>query len=891
MRKALLVSLVSLWLLAPLAWAQWVVVHDGNGVSASDVPQPLCDALQAVVQRGERIKSVFLHKDGSWGILYGTNGWQTALTNRFSELNNDLKYLHDGGFEPRQVTLQPEGDGYAIVYGEKGVTARRIPQTLVDYVQRGIPGNHLSCLALGPADHWFLSFDQGGYQSVAALTVLDAIKPMATAYRRMDWVWYSNNQFGMIYESNGWTGLSVPGDLQRELDRLNAQGSTIQLVAALDQSTGSAALRLAPNLAQANAPTLQPLSALPPLANPQRRLVSAAYGVTSPAPFEVTIPFERGSLPPGASVYPVLGRGPAVVRLPGGRVDLEKGLLTLRVDRLDAVHLDAGADYRSSFFAAAVDTAGLQAIFQKPDCTIWAEPQTLAKASAAVPAFYQTFSEVRANYTRLGFRLPPQIDVYLLPLRSVRGVAGPSTLEFNLDVWDGSDSSRATIAHEMFHIVQSNQGQGADLNQNTQVEGNWCDEATALLMGYRLYPKADTLVQWAQSLDPEYLYRDLMTFVPNSEGENAGHPAHQYQSFIFFRYLESLYDLDSLLHALYPAQTPSGRPDSVHTLLESFVAGTPDRKGRRRAMTEIYLDFCLTFAWTKNLHPLELASKLRKKNSLQLPAAGGPYHQGWNLPFEEGGQRLLSKTFRGYVGRYAIAKAYNLSSMTKKEEKGDLNVRLEGPPKARLVVFPYRSNAVDPILGSSDGQVTVKDWHKWGGAVIWVVYPAEGLREPYSLTVTMKGDQPPPAVAGGRWVCAGPRLLQGPPGFDPQQTRYTYTDAAGRTITMSWSPPPLVLQANQEFALAQHPDQNGNLIGQCYWAWNYAFEAVSPPQYHWQSTNRGQPGQTPPEIRLRLKNDEAAVKYHPQALERVVYVNVFIGATPLQIEWRYEYQK
>ena len=109
---------------------------------------------------------------------------------------------------------------------------------------------------------------------------------------------------------------------------------------------------------------------------------------------------------------------------------------------------------------------------------------------------------------------------------------------------------------------------------------------------------------------------------------------------------------------------------------------------------------------------------------------------------------------------------------------------------------------------------------------------------------------------------------------------------------MSWSAPPLTLTANQDFALRQVPSASGDLVGQCYWAWNYAFEAVGPPGYHWTSTNRGTPGSTPAQIRLRLKADEAAVKAgYTQGLERVIYVNVFVGAKPLQIEWRYEYRR
>ena len=686
------VFLLVLWMLAGGAWGQWVIVHDGNGVVASGVPDSLCQALQGVAQQNEPIKCVFLHQDGSWGIVSGHNRWQASLTPQFAELSSDVQSLQSGGYELRQVSVQPDGPGYAIVYGDKGVAARRVPQSLVNYLQPGIPGKRIGCLTLGPADHWFVSFDQGGYQSVAALTVLDAIKPLAAAYRRMDWVWYTNHQFGMIYESNGWTGLRIPSDLAQELNQLNARRSAIQVVAAPERGVGSASLRLQPNLAIASTPVLEVAKDVPAPANAFRRLVSQPYALTAGLPLEVTLPFDKASLAAGASVYPVLGRGAATVRLPGGRVNLEKGELSFRIEQNARVHLDGGADFRSSFFAAAVDAPGLKEVLPgKPDCSIWAEPRTFAKAQAAAPSFYRTLSDVRAKYAALGYRLPAHLDVYLVPLKGVRGVAGPQSLEFNLDVWADDDSSRATIAHELFHIVQATHGRGAHLNQITQVEGNWADEATAMFMGYRLFPKADTLWLWAQALDPEFLYRELMSFVPNSSGENPGYPAHQYLSFIFFRFLETLYDIDAVLQALYPTASPQTRPGSVHEVLENFVAGTPDRKGRTRPMSEVYVDFALSYAWHKDVSPLERASRLRKKHSLQLPPAGGPYHVGWNLPYDDGGQRRMSKSFRGNVGNYAISRAYSISSMTleKKKEKGDLTIRVEGPAKIRLVVFPY----------------------------------------------------------------------------------------------------------------------------------------------------------------------------------------------------------
>jgi hypothetical protein len=70
-------TLLLLLLLSLAAWAQpaWVIIHEGNGVTAHNIPQGLSDKLSALAAQKPPIRCVFLTHAGGWGVIYGRNGY------------------------------------------------------------------------------------------------------------------------------------------------------------------------------------------------------------------------------------------------------------------------------------------------------------------------------------------------------------------------------------------------------------------------------------------------------------------------------------------------------------------------------------------------------------------------------------------------------------------------------------------------------------------------------------------------------------------------------------------------------------------------------------------------------------------------------------------------
>ena len=69
-------TLLLFLLLSLAAWAQpaWVIVHQGNGVTAHNIPQDMSEKLTALVAQKQPIRCVFLTHAGGWGVIFGRNG-------------------------------------------------------------------------------------------------------------------------------------------------------------------------------------------------------------------------------------------------------------------------------------------------------------------------------------------------------------------------------------------------------------------------------------------------------------------------------------------------------------------------------------------------------------------------------------------------------------------------------------------------------------------------------------------------------------------------------------------------------------------------------------------------------------------------------------------------
>lgn len=540
------------------------------------------------------------------------------------------------------------------------------------------------------------------------------------------------------------------------------------------------------------------LARLPEPACPLQSLVSSGYAVKLDEirlsrPASITLRFDRSRLPSGAtdhSIYPVLAHGRYLERLEAERVDVARQEVVFRVNRTVArVHADSDAPVGASFFAVAADAASLAPVLQTPECTIWGAGGTLDSARTQAQPLSDAYKWIRSQYTGMGFVPPTPVSIHLLPLRGVNGYAAGSTVLINLNAWDGTDASRSTLAHETFHLIQEASCRGFESSQMTINEENWAAEATAQWMAYKLYPGSARLAAWVKGLGPEFCYTSLFMFVPVAEGENPDVPAHQYQSFIFFAYLDTLYDVAKIIRAIYPgADGGTSKPAAnLHCLLEQYVATTPDRAGKTHTLADIYVDFLVHYAVRKDFEPLAThfdPQKLGGKGALRLPPAGGEYHTGWNIPYEEGNKRQMTKTFSARAMDFCVVRAYNISSMTSKKlrEEGDLTIKLEAPGsnRARMVVFPHKGGLKDPRIGLPQQPVTLNHWEALDGALVWVVETGEAEGETFRLTASMNAStkEEEPEV----WIRKGPEIVG-----DPKEVaRFSIKDNSLSYVLHDW---------------------------------------------------------------------------------------------------------
>lgn len=831
----LLLLLVLLLTLPCRAQPSWVVVHDGNGVRAHNIPQNLSSELTRLVNEKQPIRSVFLTHNSGWGVIYGRNGYLTSLPSDMADLNQALQIANQQNQEIRVVTVTPDSNGWAILLDYRQIVAQRCPSRFVEFYTGSNLYHRVECLALGAGGFYLMTFDQNGYDTWVSPSFLPELETLNKKREHLRFVWMAPGQEGVVYGANGLRISSLAEDLKQVLLDLNARNKRIELVAVRMDGSGDSELALSPS-SQPNSPPPPQQSArtlaeggatvelpagveatarlqkvLPPApANTNTRIVSESYYLNTqklrfnPA-MQLKLRFDPSKVMTGRKVYPVLGAGPMLERLTPDRIDMQQGVVEFHLDHiLPRVHAE-GETPNKYFFAVASDLENLTQVFDNSDCTILGAGESLEKARKVAPQVGEAYSKICQSYRALGFALPPKIDIYLVPLKGARGEADGSHISLDLNLWDNGEGIKGTLAHESFHVCQANSSPGFETDNRTVSESNWAAEATAHYMGFRQFPRSPNMLVWTQGLRPGYARNDLFTFVPNSEGENPNVPAHQYQSFIFFAYLETLYPVNDILKAMYrnPNSQPAPPAASLPQLLNNLFQSTADRSGRKRGLADVYVDFLVHYLYRKDFQPL--AGAMNEKEMGGPNALNKLKPQLAQLPYENP-QRRYTKVFRGATPGYGLVGCYDLSSMTRtrpENEQGDLTVRAVGPGELRLVVFPYTDSVQAPLFGSSARPVVVPRWEKLTGALVWLIHAGEDRGIPVAMEASMPGG--PGRLALVRDPAKPGTNLEGlrekGRTFQLNGNSAIMREPDGRTFEYTWTNPPAVAEEGGQVSM------------------------------------------------------------------------------------------
>lgn len=288
-----------LFLLIQAVWAQpaWVLVHDGNAVTATGVPQGMADALRTAVAKGQPIKSVFFTQGGGWGVVYGRNSWACAVPPELNDLRQALHTTSNGGHDLRLVAVAPDSSAWALVYGDCNVVSQRCSVDFVNFFNNQLAkGSVINCLALGPGNRFFFGYNNYGWQATADNTMLEAATKLHGEKATFRSAWLANNSWGVAFNQCEAQWNNISPALENLLRDVNARNGEIKLVAVSDDASNSATLSLASTLPGrvANNHTPPPVAAAQDGPYAGLPKVSAAGGTLAEG--GATLQFAPGSL-------------------------------------------------------------------------------------------------------------------------------------------------------------------------------------------------------------------------------------------------------------------------------------------------------------------------------------------------------------------------------------------------------------------------------------------------------------------------------------------------------------------------------------------------------------------------------------------------------------------
>ncbi|KAF0246887.1 MAG: hypothetical protein FD180_246 [Planctomycetota bacterium] len=498
----------------------------------------------------------------------------------------------------------------------------------------------------------------------------------------------------------------------------------------------------------------------------------AAEQGTFAAPLTVTLPLDKSRLPADVqadhvyAVFAIDGMG-EVLDQPPPKVDLVAGTVTVLLTRsFPLASGDAGGAGGGPVLQPAFDPGGLDTLETTPRLR-WRAAHGLDKAKEMVERGKAIMKLVRQNFDPLGMPDPGQITITFKSMNPAWGgvCTGPNSFEVNSDKFLGDSLSKeraeffgkkqgGTFMHEYFHCLQFKAFQHALQTLKTPLPGEyhvrgktqWVKEATATWM--QEFMSGAGAESNLPRLKPDFCYKPLNLYEADSPNP------HQYAACIFFSWLDTLYSSKLVIVRLFN-ESFSGtwkhlddlERDGIHgrgtfnplDVLDHILRDTPDNKGRKRTLREVYAEFLLHYGWLKDFAPIKGSTALAVLGQPREITLPGDKTTTWTLPVQEGGSRVSKKSETVAGEGFHIVRAFLIAKGLKDGEKGDLVVSLKAgersdPKESMVVVFPLKKGPEDPEIGTSDSPAKIRNWHETNGAIVWVV-DLSVIGEP-DLTVT-----------------------------------------------------------------------------------------------------------------------------------------------------------
>lgn len=529
-------------------------------------------------------------------------------------------------------------------------------------------------------------------------------------------------------------------------------------------------------------------------------------------PITITLPVDPAKLPAGADAK----RLHAVLLMDGLREELSAPVV-LSEDRLHAsfstdrllplVNDNAPASTRPGEappsgppgIVIGADSEPIVILDRSSGIEISCPTSAQAVAAPFVQPAKTLVTAALAKYRGMGFTVPALARIHLERFpddrkNSLADAGGGERIRVNLTRWLGTpDAGReSALAHECFHLVQQTMqlsnlrtgGYALDNETLSPLSTRWFAEGTANFMLTRCYPDWLHVGSELASISLHYGYRSLTAYDDTQTTNLDVRLPHQYENYIFFAYLNSLYDGTAIIReccSLFASSRfvlDTSEEDknaeqaawNMMDVLNQVLRTTSDRLGRKRNLSVVYADFLVHFYWLKDFEPMSYLSatspddyvqriikELGEPRQIRLPLGAATASSqdrtvdsalvtGWNIP--DG--TVLSKSVTTNGGNYCITHAYRIDSMSSDKSKptlkGDLTITLDTTrtdlkDRVMMIVFPIKNGVQEPEVGNPANPIQIKNWQTYAGALVWIM----DFTRPGGLEMTLKATLKPAA--------------------------------------------------------------------------------------------------------------------------------------------------
>ncbi len=345
-------------------------------------------------------------------------------------------------------------------------------------------------------------------------------------------------------------------------------------------------------------------------------LVSPAFRVESGGrlfekPLTVELPYDKASLPEGASPIPLLWTGRGYLTLEG-TVDAARARVVFETTHFSdhAVGYSkspgktASKSDRYPFDVVVVDSVRARM-----------RPELPAELERAISFGYARLTEPTWNYL---FYAPPhgkgkRLKVEVTDLTALASATAGGAEPYANTVSDeliqvsptlpSEERTRAVAVHELFHAVQwayyrrACEKRGKALSVETHANVAWLDEATATWAAHKLLPD---LPETSELATPRLCYQPLLFHAGEAKRHHqeveAGAERHEYASALFVQYLASRLGAkvvnDLLLEAFARDET-----QDTERVVEAVLERASGKK--KDALWGFTTDFVLAREWSK----------------------------------------------------------------------------------------------------------------------------------------------------------------------------------------------------------------------------------------------------------------------------------------------------